>query len=141
MSAISKYDFTQLIDIRQIENLLKSYFNATDFSSTILDSEENVLVAVGWQDICTKFHRVNPASCLRCRESGAYIKTHLDAYKEGLIEYKCKNGLWDVAFPIVVAGDHLATFFIGQFFYEDDKVDMDFFRNQADEFGLNISKL
>jgi len=140
MSTISKYEFTQLIDIRQIENLLKSYFNATAFTSTILDSEENVLVAVGWQDICTKFHRVNPASCLRCRESGAYIKTHLDAYKEGLVEYKCKNGLWDVAFPIVVAGEHLATFFIGQFFYEDDKIDMDFFRNQAEEFGFNVDE-
>lgn len=137
---VNGYKFAQLVDIQQIKNLLESYFITSGMLSAILDNEEKVLVAVGWQDICTNFHRVNPISCLHCRESDAYIKANLNAYQEGFLEYKCKNGLWDVAFPIVIAGEHLATFFIGQFFYEDDQVNMDFFLNQAKEFGFNIDE-
>ena len=49
----------------------------------------------------------------------------------------CENGLRDVAVPIIIAGEHLATFFTGQFFYDDDKPDPEYFRAQAREFGFD----
>jgi PAS domain S-box-containing protein len=134
------YTFTQLVDVVQIQQLLESHFRLTGVLSAILDTDENILVAVGWQDICTRFHRVNPRSCLYCKESDAYVKAHLADCSEGFLGYKCKNGLWDVAMPIIVDGEHLATFFTGQFFYEGEKPDMDFFRHRAEEFGFDAEE-
>lgn len=133
---MSKNTFCQLVDLEKIRQLLEAHFKITGLLSAILDAEENVLVAVGWQDICARFHRSNPATSARCRESDAYIKAHLGDFKGGYLDYRCRNGLRDVALPIVIGGEHLATFLTGQFFYEDDKPDEEYFREQAREFGF-----
>jgi len=49
--------------------------------------------------------------------------------------YKCKNGLIDVAMPIIIQNKHQATLFTGQFFFEPP--DKDFFVKQADEFEFD----
>jgi PAS domain S-box-containing protein len=41
--------------------------------------------------------------------------------------------------PIIVRGQHLATIFLGQFFYEGETPDREFFKRQAHEFGYAIS--
>ena len=53
------------------------------------------------------------------------------------ISYKCANGLWDVAFPLLVDGRHVATVFTGQFFYDDDEIDVEVFRARAREAGAS----
>jgi two-component system cell cycle sensor histidine kinase/response regulator CckA len=134
---MTKLTFAQLVDIEQIQRMLEAHYKVTGLLSAILDTDEKILVAAGWQDICVRFHRVHPGACERCRESDAHIKAHLPDFAGEYLDYKCKNGLWDVALPIIIAGEHLATFFTGQFFYDDDKPDMDFFRAQAREFGFD----
>jgi len=129
--------FVQLVDIEQIRQLLEARYKITGVLSAILDTEENILVAVGWQDICVQFHRSHPVTCARCRDSDAYIKAHLRDFNEGYVDYRCRNGLRDVAMPIIIGGEHLATLFTGQFFYEDEKPDVEFFRAQAREFGFD----
>jgi len=129
--------FSRLVDLKQIQQLLEAQYRVMGTSTALLDEYENILVAVGWQDICTRFHLVHPESCVRCRESDAYIKAHLHSFVGEYLDYKCKNGLWDVAVPIRVNGEHMATFFIGQFFCDDDMPDLDFFRAQAREFGFD----
>jgi len=52
------------------------------------------------------------------------------------MEYRCKNGMIDIAIPIIIDGKHLATFFTGQFFYDDDPPDRDFFVKQTAEMGF-----
>ncbi|HEX9022573.1 MAG TPA: PocR ligand-binding domain-containing protein [Geobacteraceae bacterium] len=133
---MSRLTFPQLVDLEKIRQLLEAHFKITGMLSAILDTEENVLVAVGWQDICSRFHRANPQTCARCRESDAYIKSHLTDFDGEYLEYRCRNGLRDVAVPIFIGGEHLATFFTGQFFYTDDKPDEEYFRAQAREFGF-----
>jgi len=127
----------QLFDIAEVKKLLEAYFNLTGIISAILDPDGNVIITVGWQEICTRFHRNNPQSCARCLESDLSINTRLHDCKDDYLEYKCKNGLWDVALPIFLDGEHIATFFTGQFFYEDDMPDREFFRAQAREFGFD----
>ena len=39
--------------------------------------------------------------------------------------------------PIIIAGEHLATFYSGPFFYSCDKPDVEFFRMKAEEFGFD----
>jgi len=132
-----KLTFRQLVDIEQIQRMLEAHYKVTGALSAILDTDENILAAAGWQDICTRFHRVHPETCKRCRESDVYIKTHLPDFTGKYLEYLCGNGLRDVAVPIIIAGEHLATFFTGQFFYDDEKPDVGYFRAQAREFGFD----
>lgn len=128
--------FAELLDIKQIKRLMEAHFQVTRMCTAILDREENVLVAVGWQDLCCSFHRAHPVASIRCRESDAYIKAHIHDSFGDYLDYRCRNGLRDLAMPIIIEGRHLATFFIGQFFYEGEKPDLEFFREQAKTFGF-----
>lgn len=134
---MTKLSFVQLVDIEQIRQLLEAQHKMTGILSAILDTEENILAAVGWQDICVHFHRSHPVTCARCHDSDAYIKAHLRDFNEGYVDYRCRNGLRDVAIPIIIGGEHLATLFTGQFFYDDEKPDVGFYRAQAKEFGFD----
>jgi len=129
--------FSQLVQVSQLQQLLEAQFQLLGVPCAILDDEGQVLVSVGWQEICTRFHRRHPQAVARCRESDAYIKAHLDNCPEGYVDYRCQNGLWDVAMPIFIDGRHLATFFTGQFFYDDEPPDREFFRTQAARFGFD----
>jgi signal transduction histidine kinase/DNA-binding response OmpR family regulator len=130
-----KYKFSELVDIPQLQESMEYFHQATGLANAVLDPEENILVAAGWTDICTKFHRCSPLTAARCKESDAYIKSHL--FEGEYAEYRCKNGLMDVAFPIIIEGEHSATFFFGQCFYEHDPPDLAYFRKQAREAGFN----
>jgi len=127
---------SELVDIDELRGLCESFTAITGAVTAVLDLEGKVLVATGWQDICTQFHRVNAETCARCLESDTDLASHLqtgDAYNV----YKCKNGLVDVAVPITIGGQHLANFFTGQFFLEPPN--KTFFLRQADQFGFDRS--
>jgi len=134
---MSGLSFVQLVDVAQIRQLLEAQYKLSGNLAAILDTEENVLAAVGWQDICVRFHRCHPVTCARCRDSDAYIRQHLSYLKEDYVDYRCFNGLRDVAMPILIGGEHVATLFTGQFFYDDEKPDEEFFRAQAEECGFD----
>ena len=127
----------QFFDMEEVQKLLEAHFKLTGIISKILDPEGKVIAAVGWQDICTRFHPTTPVSCAHCKESDPYTPSRLADIKVDFLEYKCKNGLWDVALPIYFDGELVATYITGQFFYEDDMPDRERFRTQAAEFGFN----
>lgn len=137
---MAKHVFTEIIDIKQIQTLMESYNKVTGLLAAILDTNEKILIAVGWQDICVRYHRQHPVTLARCKESEAFIKKHLLKYEGRFLQYKCRNGLRDMAMPIFFDGEHLATFFFGQCFYEDDNPDPEYFRRQAREFGYDENK-
>ena len=126
--------FLELVEIEELRNLCQSFTALTGAVTAILDLDGNILSATGWQDICTHFHRVHPTSAQRCLESDTALVGMLNSGQSYNI-YKCKNGLVDVAIPIVIAGEHIANFFTGQFFFEDP--DREFFLRQADELGFD----
>ena len=66
------------------------------------DLKGNVLVSVGWQDICTKFHRIHPEASKYCIESDT--KLALAATPKELKMYKCKNNMWDIVTPLMLDG-------------------------------------
>ncbi len=134
---MADYTFDQLVDLEQIKQLLESHHQFSGMAYGLFDSVENNLIAVGWQDICVNYHRVHPVTASRCRESDAFIKSHLAEYSGGLLEYRCKNGMIDIAMPILIEGEHLATFFTGQFFYEDAPPEREFFIRQAATLGFD----
>ncbi|MGM0508961.1 MAG: PocR ligand-binding domain-containing protein [Fusobacteriota bacterium] len=129
-----KYKFSELIDVNDFQRLSDKFSKITGAVTAILDLDGKILTKTGWQDICTKFHRVHPETCKRCHESDTFLANKLKKGKKYNI-YKCKNGLIDVAFPIMINGEHVGNMFTGQFV--TDKSDEDYFRKQAKKFGFN----
>jgi PAS domain S-box-containing protein len=135
----SRYDLAQLIDLGRLQRTCEGLSAATGMTLAVLDPDGDILVASGWQDVCAQFHRANPATAACCLESDQRINQRL---REGIaapehIAYKCANGLWDVAFPLVIGGRHVGTVFTGQFFYDDDEIDAEDFRRKARELGFD----
>lgn len=126
--------FAEIVDIEKLRELCESYTMVTGAVTALLELDGTVLIATGWQDICTRFHRVNEATACRCRESDTILAGKL-AGGAPYNSYKCKNGLIDVAVPITIRGEHVANFFTGQFFTEAP--DRDYFVRQAEEFGFD----
>lgn len=128
-----RYKFSDLVDLSLLQQLLNSFYQTTGIPHGVIDNENNILSEIGWQDICTRFHRVCPQTECRCKQSDRYIANHL--FDSPYIGYKCLNGLMDYATPIIIEGQHLATIFHGQFMHEPP--DEDFFRRQAQEYGFD----
>ena len=126
--------FADLVDIEELRRLCESFTALTGAVTAILELDGTILVATGWQRICTQFHRVNPHTATRCRQSDTVLAGSLRR-GETYTVYRCQNGLVDVAVPIQIGGDHVANFFTGQFFLEPP--DTAYFRRQAAEFGFD----
>ena len=134
---MNMYRLSDLLNLSAVQQVAEAHYRAAGMPIGIIDAiDDSILVGAGWQDICVKFHRANPESLKKCQASDNYIKDHL---VEGqACRYKCKNGLWDIGVPILVAGQHLATMFLGQFFYEGEIPERKFFMRQAREFGFDL---
>jgi PAS domain S-box-containing protein len=132
---IGDLELEDIVDIKMLQSIMEDYNTVSDVCMAIVDLKGKVLVATGWQDICTKFHRANSASCSNCVESDTILSRGVDTGTYKL--YKCKNSMWDISTPIVVGGKHVGNVFMGQFIFDDDVVDYDLFRVQSREFGFD----
>jgi PAS domain S-box-containing protein len=128
-------DLAGLIDLPAIQALMDDFQAFEDIGMAIVDLEGRVLAATGWQDICTKFHRVHSETRRHCIESDTALTAGIVPGEFKL--YHCQNHLWDMATPIVVGGRHVGNFFLGQFFFDDEEVDLDTFRAQARQYGFD----
>ncbi len=128
---------SEIVDIDELRALCESFTVQTSAATAILDLDGTVVIATGWQEICTGFHRVHPVTAQRCRESDTLLAGQLRQGQQYNV-YKCKNGLVDVAVPIIIEDEHIANFFTGQFFFEAP--DREYFIRQADEFGFDKGK-
>jgi len=127
-----------IIDIEDLQSLMNSFFELTEIGVSIVNNEGNVIVATGWQDICTKFHRVHPKTARYCAESDIELTRNIKPGEFSI--YKCKNNLWDMASPILIGEKRIATIFLGQFFYDDEEIDKEVFIQQAQEYGFDTQE-
>ncbi len=132
---INSLELSDLIDCKEIQNMMENFTDLTGMATAVLDVKGTVLVATGWQDICTQFHRVNCITSAYCTESDCYLAKNLK--KGEFIDYKCKNGLWDVVTPLYIGDKHFGNIFTGQFFYDTDIVDENFFLEQAEKYDFD----
>lgn len=131
------YKLEEIIAIEELKDLFDSFYRATGVLTAVLDLDGKILMSSGWEDICTQFHRVHPVTCQRCLESDVELAAHVNKGDPYTI-YRCKNGLIDVAVPIVIDKNHVGNLFTGQFLFEPP--DEDFFRNQAKCYGFDESR-
>ena len=126
---------SDIIDVQVIQSLVNDFYKIVHMPIGLNDLKGSVLVSAGWQDICTKFHRVHPETSKYCVESDT--KLSLDATPGELKMYKCKNNMWDIVTPIILDCQHVGYVFSGQFFFDDEPLDYEFFRSQARKYNFN----
>lgn len=132
---IGVLDLADIMDIPKLQTLMDDFFKLTGIGMAILNLKGQVLVAIGWQDICVQFHRVHPVTCQNCIESDILLS---QGVKPGVFKlYRCKNQMYDIATPITVSGQHLGNLFLGQFFFDDEPPDREAFRAQAQRYGFD----
>ncbi len=57
---IGQLDLEDIIDTGAIQSLMDDFFQLIHIHMALVDLEGKVLVQVGWQDVCTNFHRAQP---------------------------------------------------------------------------------
>ncbi len=135
---IGTLELSDIIDAGVLESMMEDFYQITGMLGAVLDIAGNVLVAVGWQDICTKFHRCHPDTLKNCIESDTILSNGVPT---GIFKaYHCKNNMWDMVTPIMIGDTHVGNVFVGQFFYDDEIPDVELFRKQAQKFGFDETK-
>ena len=132
---LANLELSDILDIESVQSIMNKFHAITRIGVAIADLKGKILVKTGWQDICTKFHRVHPETLKNCHESDSILSKN-DTPGHFKI-YKCKNNLWDISTPIFVGDKKIGYLFFGQFFFEDEEVDMDLFRKQAQQYGFD----
>lgn len=135
---IEEQDLSNFLDIPALRSMLENFYALTGMVAAIIDLKGNVLLAVGWQDICTKFHRVNPETLTNCIQSDTYLSNNLEPGK--FVSYQCKNGLVDIVTPLIIGGKHMGNVYSGQFFYDDETIDESVFEQQAEKYGFDMQE-
>ncbi|MFP4087893.1 MAG: PAS domain S-box protein [Desulfobacteraceae bacterium] len=135
---IGDLDLSDILDTEAIQRIMDDFYRLTHIGVAVVDMKGEVLVATGWQDICTRFHRVHPETRLNCIQSDLELSRGVAPGSFKI--YGCKNNMWDMATPIMVGGEHLGNLFLGQFFFEDEQPDYDAFRTQARQYGFDESE-
>lgn len=128
-------ELSDIIDVASLQEMMNDYYDLTGIGIGIIDLNGTVLVGTGWQDICVKFHRAHPESCRYCMESDISLSGNI---QPGTFKaYRCKNNMWDMATPIMLAERHIGNIFLGQFLYDDEEPDYELFRAQAQRYGYD----
>jgi len=132
-----KLDVCDLVDLGDLRRIFQQYTEATGFPVILLDHPGmNILIASGWQDVCSEFHREFTESSAGCQRSIKYLSYLLDQPGQAVIE-ECEHGLINCAIPITVRAKHVASLIVGQVLIEEP--DMNRFKRQAKSFGYNKS--
>lgn len=128
-------ELADIIDVAAIQSMMDDFYALTHIGIALVNLRGEVLVATGWQDICTQFHRVHPETRANCIESDTQLSQGVEpgTFKA----YHCKNGMWDIVTPIEVGAKHVGNLFLGQFFYADEVPDEAYFRAQARQYDFD----
>ncbi len=70
-SDIGELELSEIVDVGAIQDIMDAFFRLTGIA--LLDKAGQVLVKTGWQDICTKFHRIHIRSRQNCIESDTLL--------------------------------------------------------------------
>ncbi len=134
---VASLELHDVLDVELVQPLMDDLWSFTGIPVAIIDLDGKVLIGAGWQDICTRFHRVHPEACKNCLESDCRLTTGVKPGEFKL--YKCKNNMWDVVTPLMLGDRHIGNLFSGQFLFENEAVDTSHFAAQARTYGFDES--
>ncbi len=132
---IGVLEFQDVVDIEAIRSIMADFSELSGIVVGFGDSRANILVGTGWQEICTRFHRVHPETCANCNESDAQFLEGVTPGEYRL--YKCRNNLWDAATPLMLGGKSVGNIYTGQLLLDDEPVSESEFVAQAARYGFD----
>ncbi|MHB1017128.1 MAG: PocR ligand-binding domain-containing protein [Coriobacteriia bacterium] len=127
-------ELAALIDVTTLQSMMDDFSAVTHIPMALIDLEGTVIVGAGWQAACTHFHRTNEQTRAHCIASDTILTAGIQAGEMKL--YKCQNGMWDAATPIFIGDRRAGNLFTGQFFFDDESIDLESFREQARRYGF-----
>ena len=133
-----KYTIRELVDLKKLHNIFQHFTNTMGFTIGFLSVPDmEILIATGWRELCTKYHRQCPRAMENCRKSNVHLIRQMTKPGKVVIE-ACANGLVDCAMPIFIKGKCVAILATGQVLLQAP--DLSRFRKQARDFGCNEKK-
>jgi CheY-like chemotaxis protein/ligand-binding sensor protein len=128
------------IDFEPLRGLLEGFAGLTGLQASIVAPDDRFVAATPFARACAAFHRATPSTLAACDGCGrAALAAVLPPDSPGYFEYRCPNGLIDIALPLEVRGRRWGTFFVGQFLYEDDETTEEEFAERARSSGWNVA--
>lgn len=117
----------EIIDLRLLDELMKSWSKATGMATIAIDDEGNYISGrIGFTDFCTKYTRGSKEGLKRC----------IDCDQNKIGTYFCHAGLMDFSIEIKLDdGTYLGKIIGGQILPK--KPNEDEFRSLAKEFGID----
>jgi len=106
-----------LVDAPMLTSMLEDFYALTNIPMALIELDGTVVVGTGWQRACTDFHRANAETCAHCVASDTLLTEGIAPGEARL--YKCENGMWDAATPILIGDKLVGNLFTGQFFFDD----------------------
>lgn len=133
---LSDLDLSDLVDIDELKDLFQTVNDLTKIPVTLIDKKGNVLFSLGMSNICKDFHLARCKSLDKCLRSNYSNTKELKIGESKL--YKCLNSIWNLACPIYVGGEQIASLDICQFRLADDTNNYDeLLRHQANIFNFD----
>lgn len=132
---IADVELAEVIDTTAIQSLIDEFYKFTNIPIGLTDVKGNVILGVGWQDICTRFHRAHSETYKYCLESDTKLSSGAVPGKS--MFNRCKNNMCDIATPIMMGGRRVGIIFLGQFLFDDEPLDYELFRSQARKYEFN----
>ena len=134
-----KINYLNLLDINLLQKIQDYFAEITGIGSLIYDIKGNPITKPSnFCEYCSLI-RSTRKGAEKCRESDAMLWEMAKKKKEGGA-ILCKSGrLWDGVAPIIVDGQHIASWGIGQFLFEEP--DEQFIVNYAREIGIDEKTL
>lgn len=130
-----KSKFSKILDISKLREVLHAFYELTGYVLIIKDVDHVVLITEQLESACEEFHRKHPDAISHC--DLCHEKVNKDIQEGKLSECKCGNGIWDIAGPIIVDGEVVAIYDLGQYFRTDEEFDKAFFEAQAEQYGFD----
>ena len=93
VSNIGHYRFSDLVDVVEFEEILKSFYNITKVPNALVGIDGEIISQVGWISACKSFHRANPQSNLQCLQSNHKLIQSVS--RDKISSALCKNGSLD----------------------------------------------
>lgn len=132
-AALSTFDFAPL------RGLFDGFHAVTGLQISLVRAEDRFLLATPFARACAAFHRSSPATLAHCDAAGRAAQiSNPEPGGPGYFEYRCPNGLRDIAVPLAVGGLRWGTLFAGQFLYDDDPAPEEELRTRAEENGWDV---
>lgn len=124
-----------IVDVEKLQAIMKNFCSFAKIALVLRDLKGEVIIASGWRDVCTKFHGVHPSTRSNCVESHLFPSKNINPGE--CVDYICKYGFRNAVTPLYIGGHLVGNIYAGQFFYDDEPIDEDYFIKQAGRYGFD----